>query len=45
MVQLIFWRGVASITSGLLQVRVLLFVLVLAYVVGWILGSVYGQGL
>jgi len=45
MVQLIFWRGVASITSGLLQVRVLLFVLVLAYVMGWILGSVYGQGL
>ena len=44
MVQLIFWRAVASIMSGLLQVRVLLFVLVLAYVAGWILGSVYGQG-
>jgi hypothetical protein len=34
----------ASIASNLLQVRVLLLVIVLAYVVGWIAGSVYGRG-
>lgn len=44
MLQLIFWRAVAFITSGLLQVRILILLLVLAYVVGWILGLVYGRG-
>jgi hypothetical protein len=44
MLRLIFWRAMASIASNLLQVRVLLLVMVLAYVVGWIAGSVYGRG-
>jgi hypothetical protein len=44
MPRLIFWRVLALITSGLLQVRVLLIILLLAYLVGWILGSVYGRG-
>jgi len=44
MLRLIFWRAMASIASNLLQVRVLLLVIVLAYVVGWIAGSVYGRG-
>jgi hypothetical protein len=44
MLRLLFWRAMASIASNLLQVRVLLLVIVLAYVVGWIAGSVYGRG-
>jgi hypothetical protein len=44
MLRLIFWRAMASIASNLLQVRVLILVMVLAYVVGWIAGSVYGRG-
>lgn len=44
MLRLIFWKGLALIASGLLQARVLLLLLVVAYVVGWILGSVYGRG-
>ena len=44
MLRLIFWRAMASITGNLLQLRVLLLVMVLAYVVGWIAGSVYGHG-
>jgi hypothetical protein len=44
MLRLLFWRAMASIASNLLQVRVLLLVMVLAYVVGWIAGSVYGRG-
>lgn len=45
MLPLIFWRAVAFITNGLLQSRVLILLLMLAYVVGWILGLVYGRGL
>ncbi len=44
MLRLIFWRAIASITGGLLQVRVLLLILVVAYVVGWIIGIAYGRG-
>ena len=44
MLRLLFWRAMASIASNLLQVRVLLLVMVLAYVVGWIAGSIYGRG-
>jgi hypothetical protein len=44
MVRLIFWRAMALITGSLLQVRVLLVVIVLAYVAGWVIGSVYGRG-
>jgi len=44
MVRLIFWRAMALVTGSLLQVRVLLFVIVLAYVAGWVVGSVYGRG-
>jgi hypothetical protein len=44
MLRLLSWRAMASIASNLLQVRVLLLVIVLAYVVGWIAGSVYGRG-
>jgi len=44
MLRLIFWRAMASITGSLLQVRVLLLVIVLAYAAGWIIGSFYGRG-
>ncbi len=44
MLGLIFWRTMALITSSLLQVRVLLLVIVLAYVAGWVLGSLWGRG-
>jgi hypothetical protein len=44
MLRLIFWRAIASITSGLLQVRFLLLILVVAYVVGWVIGLAYGKG-
>jgi hypothetical protein len=44
MLRLIFWRAMAAVTGSLLQVRVLLLVIVLAYVAGWVLGSVYGRG-
>jgi len=44
MPRLIFWRALALITGGLLQVRVLLIVILLAYVVGWFIGSVYARG-
>ncbi len=44
MVRLIFWRAMALVTGSLLQVRVLLLVIVLAYVAGWVVGSVYGRG-
>jgi hypothetical protein len=44
MLRLIFWRAMASITGSLLQVRVLLLVIMLAYVAGWIIGSFYGRG-
>ncbi|NIN68186.1 MAG: hypothetical protein GTO63_26450 [Anaerolineae bacterium] len=44
MLRLIFWRATASITSGLLQVRFLLVILVVAYVVGWLIGMAYGRG-
>ena len=44
MPRLIFWRALALIASGLLQVRVLLIVLLVTYLVGWIVGSVYGRG-
>ncbi len=45
MFRLMFWRTIASIASNLLQVRVLLLIIVAAYVVGWIAGSMYGGGL
>jgi hypothetical protein len=44
MPRLVLWRVLALITSGLLQVRVLLIIILLAYLVGWIIGSVYGRG-
>ena len=44
MLRLIFWRAIASIASGLLQVRFLLVILVVAYVVGWVIGLAYGRG-
>lgn len=44
MPRLILWRVLALITSGLLQVRVLLMVVLLAYLVGWIIGSIYARG-
>ena len=44
MPRLIFWRTLASIVSWVLQVRLLLIVLLLAYLVGWIIGSVYARG-
>jgi len=34
----------AVVTGSLLQVRVLLLVIVLAYVAGWVIGSIYGRG-
>lgn len=45
MLRLMFWRTIASIASNLLQVRVLLLIIVGAYVAGWIAGSMYGGGL
>jgi hypothetical protein len=44
MLRLVFWRAMALITGSLLQVRLLLLVIVLAYVAGWIVGSIYGRG-
>jgi hypothetical protein len=44
MVRLIFWRAMAVVTGSLLQVRVLLLVIILAYVAGWAIGSIYGSG-
>lgn len=44
MLKLMFWRAMALITGSLLQVRVLLLVIVVAYVAGWILGSWWGGG-
>lgn len=42
MLRLMFWRTIASIASNLLQWRVLLLIIVAAYVVGWVAGSMYG---
>jgi hypothetical protein len=44
MLRLIFWRAMASIAGTMLQVRTLLLIIVLAYVVGWVLGMVCGRG-
>jgi hypothetical protein len=44
MLRLISWKAIALIASGLLQVRFLLLVLVVAYFVGWIIGLAYGRG-
>ncbi|MDH4207596.1 MAG: hypothetical protein OEV76_01840 [Anaerolineae bacterium] len=44
MLKLMFWRAMASLTGSLLQMRILLLVIVLAYVAGWIIGSFYGRG-
>jgi hypothetical protein len=44
MLRLIFWRAMASIAHNLLQVRVVLLLIVAAYLVGWITGSIYGRG-
>lgn len=44
MLRLMFWRAMATITGSLLQVRILLLVIVLAYVAGWVIGSFYGRG-
>ncbi len=44
MPRLLFWRFLALVTSGLLQARVLLIAIAVAYVVGWIIGSVYARG-
>lgn len=44
MPSLIFWRVLALIMGGLLQLRVLLIVVLFAYLVGWIIGSVYARG-
>jgi hypothetical protein len=44
MLRLIFWRAMASIAGSLLQVRILLLVIVLAYVAGWVIGSLSGGG-
>jgi hypothetical protein len=44
MIRLIFWRAMALVTGSLLQVRVLLLVIVVAYVAGWVIGSIYGRG-
>jgi hypothetical protein len=44
MLKLMFWRAMALITGSLLQVRVLLLVIVVAYLAGWILGSWWGGG-
>lgn len=43
MLRLIFWRAMALVTGSLLQVRVLLLLTVLAYVAGWVIGSIYGR--
>ena len=45
MLRLMFWRTVASIASNLLHMRVLLVIIVAAYVVGWLVGSLCGGGL
>jgi hypothetical protein len=44
MVRLVFWRAMALITGSLLQVRVLLLIIALAYAAGWVLGSWWGGG-
>jgi hypothetical protein len=44
MLRLMFWRAMASLASSLLQVRVLLLIIVAAYFVGWIAGSISGRG-
>jgi hypothetical protein len=44
MLRLMFWRAMASLTSNLLHVRVLLLIIVAAYFVGWIAGSISGRG-
>ncbi len=44
MLRLIFWKATASIIGGLLQMRFVLLILVVAYLVGWIIGIAYGRG-
>jgi hypothetical protein len=44
MLRLMFWRAMASLASNLLHVRVLLLIIVAAYLVGWIAGSISGRG-
>jgi hypothetical protein len=44
MLRLMFWRAMASLASNLLQVRVLLLIIVAAYLLGWIAGSISGRG-
>jgi hypothetical protein len=44
MLRLIFWRAMAMIAHNMLQVRVVLLLIVAAYLVGWIAGSIYGRG-
>ena len=43
MFRLMFWRALALATGGLLQMRVLVITLLAAYLIGWILGSVYAR--
>ena len=43
MLRLIFWRALALMANGLLQFRVLFITLLVAYVVGWIIGSLYAR--
>jgi len=44
MLRLMFWRAMASLASNLLQLRVLLLIIVAAYLVGWVAGSISGKG-
>jgi hypothetical protein len=44
MLRLMFWRAMASLASNLLHVRVLLLIIVAAYLVGWIAGSISARG-
>jgi len=44
MLRLMFWKAMASLTSNLLHVRALLLIIVAAYFVGWIAGSISGRG-
>ena len=43
MLRLLFWRAMASLAGNLLHVRVLLLIIVVAYVLGWIAGSISGR--
>lgn len=44
MIRLLFWRALAVVIGWLLQMRLFIALLLVAYLVGWILGAVYARG-